>query len=643
MHMCRTATPAHSPALLFLAPLFLALPCLASGCSDDEPPPPKADAGSLTDVADVAEVADVADATGPPVDAGQADAVAPSDAVTGADTADAGVPDAGGDCPGGAGCPCQQPTDCKSTFCIESPAGWICPRMCADGCKADETCLDTTGPEGEAVAVCVPRWGRICNPCSHSLECGAVGIKGAACVDRGDEGAFCGAPCAGAADCPAGFNCQQAADVDGTKSKQCVHATLACVCSQNAINDGLATKCQAPATGSGTCKGNRQCAKAGSPGAPSGGGLTACTPATTAPEDCNGEDDNCDGQTDEATCETNDACAVSACQAVTLATDGWDCVVTSKTNCDDGIACTADTCDPKTGCKHEAMADGAACGNQDICKNDVCIAKDMVEIPAGPFWMGCNAAVVGAAGCGYEIELPQHEVYIDAFLMDIYEVTVARYGKCVKAGACTEPLKDFGYSSFYSWLNPGKEEHPIVGVDWSQAHAYCKWVHPKGRLPTEAEWEKAARGGCDKNKGSDCAKAMRTYPWGNQPPDCDRAVMLIEPPTGCTPEDCGQGCKTLFTFPVGSKPKGISPYGVYDMAGNVSEWVQDCLVPNTYDKNKANGGKNPVWNVCSDTANRHLRGGSFSSLHKELRASDRHDHVPNSVEDYVGFRCARDK
>ena len=627
--------PANHPAYA------LVLTALLSSCSDDKTPSqnPSADTDAIVDIAEVVDITTVADVP----DSAPTDVIDPPDVATATDIGlDSGTADAGGDCPGGPGCLCQEPDDCKSSFCIESPAGWICPRMCADGCLDAEVCLDTTGPEGEPTAVCVPRWGRICNPCGHNLECGAVGIKGAACVDHGDEGAFCAAPCATAADCPPDFACKEVPDLNGSKSLQCLHAALACVCSDNAVSAELATDCQAVATGVGTCKGTRQCAKAGSPGAPAGGGLTPCTPAISAPESCNGEDDNCDGQTDEATCDKKDACAVSACQAVTEAANGWACVVTSETDCDDGIPCTADSCDSSSGCLHEAMADGASCGNQDACKNDVCVAKDMVKVPAGKFWMGCNPAVVGAAGCGYEIELPQHEVTLDAFLIDVYEVTVERYAKCLKAGACTDPKKDFGWGPFFSWLNPGKEKYPIVGVDWFQAAAYCKWVHPKGRLPTEAEWEKAARGGCETNKGSDCAKAMRTYPWGNQPPDCDHAVIIIEPTTGCTEADCGQGCKTLFTFPVGSKPKGISPYGLHDMTGNVSEWVQDCLVPNAYDKNKANGGKNPIWNVCSDTTNRQLRGGSFNSLHKELRSSDRHDHVPNSVENYVGFRCARD-
>ncbi len=625
------------PTPTLILPLLLAL----AGCSNgEEPGSTDSDSATVSDSGD----APVEDASVTPdvpvVDANDAGTTPPDSGPV--DVADAGALDAGPGCPGAAGCGCKQPGDCTSKFCIESPEGWICPRLCADGCADDETCLETSGPDGKPAKVCVPRWGRICNPCGHNAECGAAGVKGAVCVDRGDDGAYCGASCSSDDDCPKGFGCKDAVDINGAAVKQCLYASQPCVCSKLAIDEGLSTPCAATASAGGSCLGQRTCAKDGSPGAPAGGGLTDCQTAPSAKEVCNGQDDDCDGTTDEGACDDGNKCAVSLCVATTAVSSGWDCVVESKTDCDDGKPCTADTCDPDAGCKQEPMADGAPCGNQDVCKNDVCVAKDMVKIPAGPTWMGCNVAVVGPSGCGYIDELPQHEVMLDAFLIDVYEVTVSQYAKCVQGGVCKAPKKDFGHSKFYSWLNPGKEKHPIAGIDWYQADAFCKWVHPKGRLPTEAEWEKAARGGCDKAKGSNCAKAMKTYPWGNQAPDCDRAVIIIEPATGCVPEDCGQGCKTLFTFVPGSKPKGVSPYGAHDMSGNVSEWVADCYHADAYEKNKAKGAKNPVWHTCDKDAERVLRGGSYNTLHKELRSSDRHSHVSTTVEDYVGFRCARD-
>ena len=309
-------------------------------------------------------------------------------------------------------------------------------------------------------------------------------------------------------------------------------------------------------------------------------------------------------------------------------------------DCDDGESCTVDSHAPAAGCAHEALADGASCGSEDVCKQGICIANDMVQVPAGPFWMGCNEAIVGQGGCPYEIELPFHEVWLDAFLIDVYEVTVERYAACVKAGACTLPVATYEDAKYYSWGNPGREKHPITGVNRAQAAAFCQWTHATGRLPTEAQWEKAARGGCDK-RGGDCAAATPTYPWGNQAPDCELTVMITPPEKDCFPHACGEGCATLFTSPVGSRPKGISPYGVHDMTGNVSEFVADCHLHDAYKRPVEARARNPLWTDCKGDPGDEVRGGSYSSPHKELRASDRHAHPKGAVEDYVGFRCVR--
>ncbi len=168
----------------------------------------------------------------------------------------------------------------------------------------------------------------------------------------------------------------------------------------------------------------------------------------------------------------------------------------------------------------------------------------MVEIPAGAFMMGCNSSVDGDC---YSDEYPYHQVTLSAFYIDIYEVTAGEYEECVNADGCsyngTTSRIDRTYQN-------NKDDHPINYVNWFEAKTYCEWKNK--RLPTEAEWEKAARG-----------TDGRLYPWGNQAASCSYALM----------DDGGDGCGTNLTAPVGSKPAGASIYGVMDMSGSVWELV----------------------------------------------------------------------
>jgi formylglycine-generating enzyme required for sulfatase activity len=228
----------------------------------------------------------------------------------------------------------------------------------------------------------------------------------------------------------------------------------------------------------------------------------------------------------------------------------------------------------------------------------------MVQVPVGEFWMGCNEEV--DRECNYD-EMPVHQVYLDAFYIDKYEVTVAEYGRCVQAGRCSsEGLTATVYSGC-NWGQGGRENHPINCVDWNQAKAYCEWAGK--RLPTEAEWEKAARG-ADRRK----------YPWGNQ---WDSSRAHAEGRVG-------------HTVSVGSYPLGVSPYGVHDVAGNVWEWVQDWWDGGYYRRSPARNPKGP-----DSRGSKVKRGGSWLHVPSYARTSNRDRFIPYPRYDDLGFRCAR--
>ena len=221
--------------------------------------------------------------------------------------------------------------------------------------------------------------------------------------------------------------------------------------------------------------------------------------------------------------------------------------------------------------------------------------SDMVLVPGGAFFMGCNAALDMACSAD---EMPAHMVTVSAFQIEITEVTNAAYGECVAAHACT-PSNGAGNTL---------PTYPVVGVDDAQAAAYCAF---RGRrLPTEAEWEKAARG-----------TDRRVYPWGNAMPNCDLANSY--------------GCSGTAE-PVGSHPTGASPYGVLDIAGNVEEWVADWYDPSYYASAPTSDPQGPATGT-----HRVRRGGTFRYVVPFLRCSNRGDMDPPGATPNLGFRCAR--
>ena len=235
--------------------------------------------------------------------------------------------------------------------------------------------------------------------------------------------------------------------------------------------------------------------------------------------------------------------------------------------------------------------------------------------------MGCTPARDGE--CGPKTER-QHEVELETYFIDRTEVTVDAYRACHTAGACSIDKLDSqvevgGGTVECNFGKAGKDTHPINCVDWLQASQYCAWV--KKRLPTEAEWEKAARG-----------TDGRIYPWGNERPNDDRVVIhQFRDPSQRDAPPTRQYVNS--TWPVGSRPGGKSPYGALDMLGNVWEWTADWYDPDAY---AASGRRNPRGPLEGTT---HVVRGDHDPYW--MRITKRHQLAPAVRFGLLGFRCAR--
>ncbi len=230
-------------------------------------------------------------------------------------------------------------------------------------------------------------------------------------------------------------------------------------------------------------------------------------------------------------------------------------------------------------------------------------AAPMVEVPAGPFLMGSAASDRHALAR----ERPQRTIELSTYRIDVYEVTNARYELCVQAGVCA-PARVEGVDRKDYYKDSEAPLQPVVGVTLADAKAYCAWVGR--RLPTEAEWEKAARG-----------PAGGVFPWGDDPPSCELANY----------NKCG-----MVAREPGLLHAGQSPYGALDMAGNVIEWTS---TPYTSRALRTMPAKDPpdahrpkAWHV--------VRGGSWGSYSTQCRAAMRRAWKPGFAGHTIGFRCA---
>jgi formylglycine-generating enzyme required for sulfatase activity len=221
--------------------------------------------------------------------------------------------------------------------------------------------------------------------------------------------------------------------------------------------------------------------------------------------------------------------------------------------------------------------------------------SNMVYIPAGEFWFGCDPLHNGGFPCPTTGSFPLQKLYLDEFYIDKTEVTNFEYAQCVNAGVCDPPVNYSSATRSSYFDNPKYADYPVIYIEWGDAQDYCVWAGK--RLPLEEEWEKAARGSTD----------TRAYPWGDQDPNCNLANSYNNATSSMCVGD---------TTKIGSYPAGASPYGVLDMSGNVLEWTRGI--------NTAIIGRN----------------GCFQWGWQRQVIIDRWPYSPDVAQNIIGFRCA---
>jgi formylglycine-generating enzyme required for sulfatase activity len=537
-----------------------------------------------------------------------------------------------------------RPFTCLAGQCTEGGGTENCDdaNPCTeDNCFTDAGCLNVANTKP-------------CNdndPCTVTDACSGGACVGTGTLDCDDQNA-CTTDF-----CQAGSGCKTTNVTDGTGC-----GTGAC----NGLTFTPEASCQA-----GVCT-------------VGGGGPQSCDDGKTCTVDsCDGTT-GCRHQVIDGNCLIDGACQANgamkgACLKCVAASSKTQWTVMDS--CDDGKACTTDSCDTGTGaCKHDNLVDGADCGGGKHCSGGECIScvpqcashtcgddgcggncgtadcpvmagytvtcnaqhhceyansdttgwkqHDVwIYVQPGSFTMGSPSTEAGHA----TDEEPQHAVtFAKGYLIGKYEVTVEQYAVCESAspGTCTAPSTvDWDGNGWgTNTSGNGRSAHPQNGLTWDQAGAVCTWLG--GRRPSEAEWEYAATG-----------PVHRKYAWGDSPaPDCTRAVFDPDGsgnrPWGC--DSCTtSGCSG--TKVAGSMVAGASWCGALDMAGSVWEWVEDWY-HSTYDGAPADG---TAWVSPSGSA-RVLRGGSFSNDASRLRSSARINATSDARYAYDGARCVRD-
>ena len=359
----------------------------------------------------------------------------------------------------------------------------------------------------------------------------------------------------------------------------------------------------------------------------------ACGGTQCGPDGCGVPCGDCAALEDGDACNGTLACVAGAC----LLREG------SVPDCDDGDLCTLDACDPASGdCAHSPTAE-SDCDDGNTNTADAChpltggclnvYKQGMVDVPAGSFYMGCEPGTESL--CDVD-EFPYHQVDVPAFRIDATEITATDYASflnihgsndcdgydCAKldAGEILPIYEDYQTGK---WKADGLAHREVMSyVTWYGARAYCQW---KGkRLCSEAEWEKAARGGCELYTDQSCPDAMPIWPWGDTPP------VLVPDTYGW----CGDKA-----YWAGSYPARASAYGVLDMDANLREWVADC--PHDDYLGAPSDGSEWVADCAggSDAGKRILRGGNYLTCEEHRRCSARVASQPTSASGGNGVRC----